>query len=101
MRERSRVGTFLARAFDVKTDERAYRVNAKGEEAVGPRLEKLVDHGWRVRTVGSRRVLRLHELPSCNHPRPRKIQLARDHLWVRTHQPGSVQLHEYHLRVDL
>ena len=53
------------------------------------------------RTVGSRRVLRLHELPSCNHPRPRKIQLARDHLWVRTHQPGSVQLHEYHLRVDL
>lgn len=48
MRERSRVGTFLARAFDVKTDERAYRVGAKGEEAVGPRLEKLVKHGWHV-----------------------------------------------------
>jgi hypothetical protein len=48
MRDRSRVGTFLARAFDVKTDERAYRVGAKGEEAVGPRLERLVAHGWRV-----------------------------------------------------
>ena len=48
MRERSRIGTFLARAFDVKTDERAYRVGAKGEEAVGPRLEKLVVHGWHV-----------------------------------------------------
>jgi hypothetical protein len=46
MRERSRVGTFLIRAFDVKTDERAYRVGAKGEEAVGPRLERLVKHGW-------------------------------------------------------
>lgn len=47
-RERSRIGTFFARAFDAKTDERAYRVGAKGEEAVGPRLEKLVGHGWQV-----------------------------------------------------
>ena len=54
MRERSKVGTFLARAFDVKTDERAYRVGAKGEESVGPRLEKLVGHGWRV----------LHSIPA-------------------------------------
>ncbi len=48
MAERSRVGTLLARVLDVKTDERAYRVGANGEEAVGTRLEKLVKHGWHV-----------------------------------------------------
>lgn len=48
LRERSRVGVFLARAFDIKTDERAYRVGAKGEEAVGARLEKLEKQGWHV-----------------------------------------------------
>jgi hypothetical protein len=53
MRERSRVGTFIARAFDMKTDERAWRVGAGGEETVGARLEKLTKHGWHV----------LHALP--------------------------------------
>lgn len=48
MKERSKVGTFLARAFDVKTDERAFRVGANGEESVGARLEKLEKHGWHV-----------------------------------------------------
>lgn len=48
MKERTRVGTFLARAFNVKTDERAWRVGANGEEAVGDRLEKLSSRGWRV-----------------------------------------------------
>lgn len=48
MRERSRVGTFLARALDVKTDERAWRTGAKGEESIGGRLERLADGGWRV-----------------------------------------------------
>jgi hypothetical protein len=48
MKERSRVGTFLARSFDRKTDERAWRVGAGGEETVGGRLEKLVKHGWHV-----------------------------------------------------
>jgi hypothetical protein len=48
MRERSRVGTFLARSFDMKTDERAWRVGAGGEETVGGRLEKLAKHGWHV-----------------------------------------------------
>src|SRR5450755_3619986 len=38
MRERSKVGTFLARAIDAKTDERAWRVGADGEEAVGAQL---------------------------------------------------------------
>ena len=48
MKERSRVGTFIARTFDMKTDERAWRVGAGGEETVGSRLEKLVKHGWHV-----------------------------------------------------
>lgn len=49
MREQSRVGTFLKRAFDVKTDERAFRVGADGEEAVGARLDRLTKHdGYRV-----------------------------------------------------
>jgi hypothetical protein len=48
MKERSRAGTFIARTFDMKTDERAWRVGAGGEETVGARLEKLVRHGWHV-----------------------------------------------------
>ncbi|MDP9184021.1 MAG: NERD domain-containing protein [Actinomycetota bacterium] len=48
MKERSKVRTFFARAVDAKTDERAFRVGADGEEAVGPRLEKLVKRGWHV-----------------------------------------------------
>jgi hypothetical protein len=47
-RDRSRVGTFIARALDVKTDERSWRVGAGGEETVGARLEKLRRHGWQV-----------------------------------------------------
>ena len=48
MRERSRLGAVIARAFDVKTDERAWRVGAGGEETVGARLDKLGKHGWHV-----------------------------------------------------
>jgi hypothetical protein len=48
MRERTRVGTFIARALDMKTDERAWRVGAGGEETVGAKLEKLTKHGWHV-----------------------------------------------------
>jgi hypothetical protein len=48
MRSRSRVGTFLARAFDMNTDERSWRVGAGGEETVGARLEKLRKHGWHI-----------------------------------------------------
>lgn len=47
-RERSRVGSFLARTFDMKTDERAWRVGAGGEETVGARLDKLTKRGWHV-----------------------------------------------------
>jgi hypothetical protein len=56
MRERTRVGTFIARALDMKTDERAWRVGAGGEETVGERLEKLKKHGWHV----------LHSVPIGN-----------------------------------
>jgi hypothetical protein len=48
MRERSRFRTFLLRTFDAKTDERAFRVGAKGEEAVGARLDRLEERGWHV-----------------------------------------------------
>jgi hypothetical protein len=48
MRERSRIGTFVARTLDRKTDERAWRVGAGGEETVGDKLEKLNKDGWHV-----------------------------------------------------
>jgi hypothetical protein len=48
MKDRSRVGTFLARAFDVKTEERAWRVGADGEESIGVRLDTLRSSGWHV-----------------------------------------------------
>lgn len=48
MRERSRFLTFVARTFDVKTDERAWRKGAEGEEHVGAKLERLKEHGWHV-----------------------------------------------------
>ena len=47
-RDRSRVVAFLARALDAKTDERAWRVGAGGEETVGSRLDKLERRGWHV-----------------------------------------------------
>ena len=48
MKRRSRVRTFLAMAFDNKTDERAWRIGAGGEKTVGGRLERLVPYGWHV-----------------------------------------------------
>jgi hypothetical protein len=48
MKERTKVGTFIARALDMKTDERAWRVGADGEETIGNRLDKLTKHGWHV-----------------------------------------------------
>lgn len=48
MKANSRLKTFVARALDVKTDERAFRVGADGEEAVGARLDRLTKHGGRV-----------------------------------------------------
>jgi hypothetical protein len=48
MKERSKFKAFVTRALDVKTDERAFRVGADGEEAVGARLDRLTKHGCRV-----------------------------------------------------
>ena len=48
MKDRSRFWTGVARVMDVKNDERAWRVGAKGEETVGARLDKLIEHGWHV-----------------------------------------------------
>jgi hypothetical protein len=47
MKERSRVRTFLARATDAHTDERAWRRGAEGEEAVAAQLARLERDGWR------------------------------------------------------
>jgi len=47
-RSRSRLLSVIARALDVKTDERAWRKGADGEESVGIRLEKLAEYGWHV-----------------------------------------------------
>lgn len=57
MREQSRFFTGVARILNVKTDERAWRVGANGEETIGGKLEKLTKHGWHVLhavPVGSR-----------------------------------------------
>lgn len=48
MKERSPIRTYIGRVLDSKTDERAFRVGAEGEETVGVRLEKLIDRGWYV-----------------------------------------------------
>jgi hypothetical protein len=48
---RERVGrfrTWAARALDVHTDERSWRVGAAAEETVGKELETLRDRGWHV-----------------------------------------------------
>jgi hypothetical protein len=57
LKERTKVRTFIARVLDTKTDERAWRVGADGEETVGGRLEKLTKHGWHV----------LHAVPVGSH----------------------------------
>ena len=46
--ESSKFRTAVRIAFDLHTDERAWRLGASGEIAIGARLEKLSDHGWRV-----------------------------------------------------
>jgi hypothetical protein len=50
LREQAPVKTFIGRVLGAHTEERAWRVGAKGEERVGDRLEVLVrrDPRWRV-----------------------------------------------------
>lgn len=48
---KARSGTFLTwlgRVFDVRTDERAWRIGADAEETIGRELERLTRHGWKV-----------------------------------------------------
>lgn len=52
----SKLFAYGARLFDVKTQERAWRVGAKGEEIVGNRLEELESRGWYI----------LHSIPVGN-----------------------------------
>ncbi|MFN8167430.1 MAG: nuclease-related domain-containing protein [Candidatus Nanopelagicales bacterium] len=47
-REGSRVGGWVARALDLRTDERGWRTGAAGEEGVGAALDRLERHGWHV-----------------------------------------------------
>jgi len=47
-KDRSKFWAYTNRVLDTKTDERAWRVGAAGEEMVGPKLEKLIPRGWRV-----------------------------------------------------
>ena len=94
MRERTKVGAFLARTFDVKTDERAWRVGANGEETVGAKLDKLTKHGWHV----------LHAVPVGN--RGSDI----DHVLIghggvytvntKTHPGKSIWVGKYAIKVD-
>ncbi|MGC4153820.1 MAG: nuclease-related domain-containing protein [Propionicimonas sp.] len=94
MRANSKVRTFLARALDLKTDERAYRVGADGEETVGARLEKLVRDGWYV----------LHSVPVGAH------DSDIDHILIgpggvftintKTHPGGRVWVGQYAIKVN-
>ena len=47
-RAQAPIRTAVRRLFDMKTDERAWRVGAEGEALVGARLEKLSKRGWHV-----------------------------------------------------
>lgn len=47
-KQRSKLFAYGARVLNVHTDERAWRVGADGEEAIGTRLNKLRDRGWHV-----------------------------------------------------
>lgn len=47
-KEQGKTRAFLQHLFDMKTDERAWRVGADGEESIGSRLEQLRKHGWHV-----------------------------------------------------
>lgn len=94
MRDRSRVGTFLARTFDMKTDERAWRVGAGGEETIGAKLEKLRNHGWHV----------LHAVPvgdrgsDIDH-----VVIGRGGVWTlnsKTHPGKAVWVGKHQIRVD-
>jgi hypothetical protein len=48
LKAKAPVARLVLRLAGEHTDERAWRVGADGEEAIGSRLERLHEHGWRV-----------------------------------------------------
>jgi len=102
MKQRDRGQAFLARALDVKTDERAWRLGADGEEAVGSRLEKLHSDGWRVLhsvPVGARgsdidHILigpgGVYTINTKNH-HTGKVSIAEHAVWVNGHKTAYLR----------
>ncbi|MDN4483198.1 nuclease-related domain-containing protein [Demequina lignilytica] len=93
-KDRSKFWAYTGRILNVHTDERAWRVGAEGEEAIGARLDKLRDHGWRV----------LHSIPVGE--RGSDI----DHVLVgpggvftvnsKNHPGGKIWVAKYQMRVN-
>ncbi len=93
-KERSKFLAYGARIFNVHTDERAWRVGADGEEAVGARLEKLRGNGWYL----------LHSVPVG------KNDSDIDHVAIgpggvftlntKNHPGGKIWVAKYHMRVN-
>lgn len=46
--QRSRMGGWVARALDLRVDEREWRAGAIGDDSLGARLDRLSRHGWHV-----------------------------------------------------
>ncbi len=90
----SKLFAYGARLFNVHTDERAWRVGADGEEAVGARLEKLRDRGWHL----------LHSVPVG------KKDSDIDHVAIgpggvftlntKNHPGGKIWVAKYQMRVN-
>jgi len=93
-KDRSKLLAYGARIFNVHTDERAWRVGADGEEAIGARLEKLRDRGWHL----------LHSVPVG------KNDSDIDHVAIgpggvftlntKNHPGGKIWVAKYQMRVN-
>jgi hypothetical protein len=93
-KDRSKFLAYGARVFNVHTDERAWRVGADGEEAVGARLEKLRGNGWYL----------LHSVPVG------KKESDIDHVVIgpggvftlntKNHPGGKIWVAKYQMRVN-
>jgi len=93
-KDRSKFLAYGARVFNIHTDERAWRVGADGEEAVGARLEKLRGNGWHL----------LHSVPVG------KKDSDIDHVAIgpggvftlntKNHPGGKIWVAKYQMRVN-
>lgn len=93
-RDRSKFWTAVARITDAKTDERAWRVGANGEEVIGARLDKLEQHGWHV----------LHAVPIGNRGSDiDHLLIGPGGVWTintKNHPRKSVWVSSNQIRVD-